>query len=851
MFITVNFGESQIFLNSLCYRYLLRSTFRCNMRIHLNLNMEFLTLKEWKKANIADLSKIKTEEDVKNHVILPYLNYLGYSTNLMRFENSMDVQAGTKSIKVKSDIEIAINGNIEVVLDTKAPTIPLKDKQILQSISYAKLVSTPPAIYAIVSNGSEIAVTNIYSGKRIDSIPPYSQLLSDISRTRKKELSKIEIREVSSLLLTLGNIDELYKIINTCKGIIEKRGLIRSDQSFKEMTKILLVKMNEEKRAKGGETNRFQYEIISQLASAHSISFLDEFKLLFQEAIQTYPIYSDSEVAFIINDDSCLIEVVKNLEPWSFLGTGDDIKGAVYEIFLKSTLRGDFDQYFTPREIVDFMVKFADPKIDDIILDPACGSGGFLIQSFLYVNQKITNSPFSAVESKKKFQNLIDKCLWGGEADEDLHVLAKINLIMHGDGYNNIYQGDSLRNDSIPNDKFNLILTNPPFTLPYTFTDVLNKYELGENRQSQELDLLFVEKCIKALDASSGGEIYIVLPEGLLNLASYNYFRSWLLSKCYITLVCSLPEGAFIPFGKSVSKTAILGLRKKNELETNKPNYAFLCSPKEIGYECGKSTYKIKDSNDLPIFLQSISEYFEGIRITENEGEYGWIPQDEINFYRIDANYLLNKIDLERLHKSFPNLQRLDRICRFKHESFSPRKENKYSYLEIPDVSPTTGVISNIRVLQGNEIGSSFYTASGGDLAYCRINPRKNRVFIIPEGLPDVLISKEAYIIDLIENEFINSKFVLAAILQSDLVRSQLVRLATGSSSSRARVQEDDFLKAVFIPIPDRQTQNLIHRKMKKMLSEYWKAAQSFLDDFIDCQKKLLSDVDKNKLRSI
>lgn len=813
--------------------------------------MEVLTLSEWRKTNITDVSKIKTEEDVKAHIILPYLNYLGYPTEMMRFENSMDVQAGTKSIKVKSDIEIAVNGNIEIVLDAKAPNIALGDKQILQSISYAKLVSTPPAIYAIVCNGFDIAVTNIYSGKRVSVIPTYSQLLSDISRTRKKQLSEIEIREVSSLLLTLNNIDELYKIINTCKNIIEKRGLIRSDQSFKEMTKILLVKMNEEKRAKSGATNRFQFDIISQLAGAHSISFLEEFKLLFQEAIQTYPIYSDKEVNILINDDNCLIEVVKNLEPWSFLGTGDDIKGAVYEIFLKSTLRGDFDQYFTPREIVDFMVKFADPKIDDIILDPACGSGGFLIQSFLYVNQKIINSPFSSVESKKKFQNLIDKCLWGGEADEDLHVLAKINLIMHGDGYNNIYQGDSLRNPKIPNDKFNVILTNPPFTLPYSFTDVLNNFELGENKQSQELDILFVEKCVKALDATAGGEIYIILPEGLLNLNSYNYFRQWLLSKCFVTLVVSLPEGAFIPFGKSVSKTCILGLRKKNSDESNRPDYAFLCSPREIGYECGKSSYKAKQLNDLPVFLSSASEYFQGIRTTDNGGEYGWISQDEINAYRIDANYLLNKIDLERLHQSFPNLQRLDKVCHFIHESFSPKNGHQYLYLEIPDVSPTTGVVSNIRILNGEEIGSSFYMAKGGDLAYCRINPRKNRVFIIPEGLSNVLISKEAYLLELIENDFIESKYVLAAILQSDLVRSQLVRLATGSSSSRARVQEDDFLKAVFIPIPNKAIQNKIHKKMKKNLADYWKTAQSFLADFIDCQKELLSEIDIKQIRSI
>ena len=453
-----------------------------------------MTIKEWTSSNITNFSnKIKTEEDVKIHIVLPYLSSLGFNQSNMKFENSMPVQAGTKKITVQSDIEVEEGNNVEVVIDVKAPNISLNEKEILQSISYAKLVSTPPALYAIVTNGIDIITTNIYTGKKTSEIPTRSELIRDISRTRKKSLSQIEIREVKSLMLTLNNSDELYKIIKKCKDLIEKRGLIRSDQSFKEMTKILLVKMNEERRAKNGQTNRFQKEILNKLAKADDVTVYDEFLNLFQEALIAYPIYTNKSESIRITDHECLLKVIEELEPWSFIGTGDDIKGAVYEIFLKSTLRGDFDQYFTPREIVDFIVKFADPKIGDKILDPACGSGGFLIQSFLYVNQKIIDAPLSEVDSKLKFKELIDKCLWGGEADEDLHVLAKINLIMHGDGYNNIYQGDSLSSPMLPDNYFNLILTNPPFTIPYTFKDILNNYEMGFNKESQELDILFVE----------------------------------------------------------------------------------------------------------------------------------------------------------------------------------------------------------------------------------------------------------------------------------------------------------------------------------------------------------------------
>lgn len=605
--------------------------------------------------------------------------------------------------------------------------------------------------------------------------------------------------------------------------------------------------MKKEER-KNGDTNRFQIDILKRLAKADDTTPYEVFLNLFSQAKQSYPIYTNPNEGINISDEKCLLSVVEKLEPWSFLGTGDDIKGAVYEIFLKSTLRGDFDQYFTPREIVDFVVKFANPNIGDKILDPACGSGGFLIQSFLYVNQKIINSPLSEVQRRIIFEELIDKCLWGGEADEDLHVLAKINLIMHGDGYNNIYQGDSLRNEKILDNHFDLVLTNPPFTIPYAFDDVLNQFELGIGRESQELDMLFVEKCVRSL--KENGELYIVLPEGLLNLPSYQYFREWIMSKCYITLSVSLPEGAFIPFGKSVSKTAILGLRKRNLSNDNKPEYVFLGTVSAVGYEVGKSTYKPIEYNDLLEFTFSQSSgVFQDIRTTKSGGEYVWLKQEDVTSYRIDSQYLINSVDIKAIHTKFSNLQRLDKVCSIENNSIKPLAEQEYYYLEIPDVSPDTGTISNIRKLKGDEIGDSFNVAKGGDIAYTRINPRLNRVFIIPDEIEEVLISKEAYVLSLHNESMIISNYVLAAILQSELVKSQLIRLATGSSSSRARIQQDAFLNSVFIPIPDLATQRKIHRNMSKTYNDYWDASQKFLKNYTECQKALLTDIDINNIR--
>lgn len=812
-------------------------------------------LKQWIMENIADFNvSIYSEEDMKIKVLLPYLKSLGYSDQELRFENGIDVQIGTKKTKVYSDVEVLINGKVEMVIDAKKPCRALSEKDLLQVVSYAKLVSTPQAMYGVVCNGVDCITTDTYTGKRSMEIPTRPQLIRAVDKAKKPVLKDVDIREVESVLFTLHNSKELYKVIQDCKDVIERRALIRSDQSFREMTKILLVKMNEERRVRSAEgNNRFNIDYISSRARLNEVDEIVIFKELFEDAKSKYPnIYTDAGEQINITDNLCICHIIKNLEPFSFLGTGDDIKGTVYEIFLKSTLRGEFDQYFTPREIVEFMVKCADPNIGDIILDPACGSGGFLIQAFNYVNAKINASNASEVENNNKFKTLIDKCLWGHEADYDLHVLAKINLIMHGDGWNNIYQGDTLSSDKLPDNYFDVVLANPPFTIPYSFKDILQKYELGIDKETEELDILFVEKSLKVL--KEGCDLYIVLPEGLLNNKKYLYFRDWLLSKADLLMSVSLPEGAFIPFGGSVSKTCILGVRKKSKDSSYiRPQYVFLGKVKEVGYEVGKKNYRPHSKNDFAEFQYMMNEIFEGLQYTSNGAECGWIEQKKILSYRIDANYLLNKIDRKSMQTQYGKVVPLKEVCSIENDSVTVKDDVEYYYLEVPDISPQTGTITNIRRVMGKEIGDSFHKFYAGDILFTRINPRISRVAIVPDIDDYGLVSKEVYRIVYKENEYIKSenKYVICALLQNENVTRQIVRLSTGSSSSRARVQVEDLLNDVYIPVLDEKKQKKISDSIYNSTKRIWNQAQKLLQTYEENQRLLGSEINKNDFRGI
>ncbi len=135
---------------------------------------------------------------MKVKVLIPYLESLGYSIDEMRFENSIEVTVGSKTTKVASDIEILIEGAPQIVIDAKTPRRTLSDKDVLQAVSYAKLVKTPAASFGFASNGIDLMGMNAIDGSAAYEIPTKSELLAGLQRRRPKKLSEIALHEVRS-----------------------------------------------------------------------------------------------------------------------------------------------------------------------------------------------------------------------------------------------------------------------------------------------------------------------------------------------------------------------------------------------------------------------------------------------------------------------------------------------------------------------------------------------------------------------------------------------------------------------------------------------------------------------------
>ena len=809
-------------------------------------------------AHQAETGKpVEKEEVFKIEVLRPLLFDLGYAAGEIEWAVTIpDVQVGTRRVSPEADVVVSIGGEPLLVIDSKNPKNTLAERDVIQAVSYAKLIGTPPAVYAVATSGVSTVCVNVFTGARSGGIPTRDQLTRDRDKYRQRTFTEVELREARSTLITLMSTGDLQDVIARCKGAIEKNAGIRSDESFREMTKVLLVKMAEEKRTTDDppQPNRFNREWFDAWVKTNvgrggtHVKALAE---LFTDACRRYPqVYDDDRRELRIADDECVRLLVGWIEPFSMLGTGDDIKGQVYEVFLKGTLRGEFDQYFTPREVVDFMVGFADPEIGDVILDPACGSGGFLIQAFNRVCRKIADAYASPKDRQEKFDHLVQKCLWGQETDYDLHVLAKINLIMHGDGWNNVKQGDTLKTDLLPADHFDVVLMNPPFTIPYADPEVLAGYDAAAGKHQQELDILFVNEAIRRL--KPGKMLYTVLPEGMVNLSKYREFREWLLGQGDVVMSVSLPEGAFIPFGTSVSKTCVLGVRKKGK--GTPPAECFVGRALFVGFKTGKKKYVRIEKNNLGEFLDASQSHFAGVRECEGLGECGWVRASSVTPARFDGGYLLNAMARDDLMTDFEMVVPLSEACEVRNIVARPRagKGKTYRYFDVPAIGVQTGSLTNVRTKSGGEFGGQMHRVSEGDLLFVRINPRQNRVLVVPEGVgDDVLVSAETHRLVLKEGGPFKSKGALAAVMRTERVVRQASRIGTGGSSSRSRVQPVDLLAEVFVPVPSEAVQSRLAEIETAAGRDLLSASRQFLARREESGKLLGDDFSANDLGRI
>ena len=290
--------------------------------------------------------------------------------------------------------------------------------------------------------------------------------------------------------------------------------------------------------------------------------------------------------------------VVGYLESVNLGETDLDSKGRAFETFMGSFFRGNFGQYFTPREIVKFIVDVLPIEHDSKVLDTSCGSGGFLLYALNKVRNKATELYPNYLKDIRQhdrwfkyWHDFAEKNLYGIEISEQISRAAKMNMIIHDDGHTNVITSDGLvsdetiiaktNNQGFKYGTFDFIITNPPFgsTVRQSEQAYLKTYQLGKKeedwlavatppqntRDGQSTEVLFIEQDYKFL--KEGGYLAIVLPDGILTNSSMQYVRTQIEDWFRIVAVVSMPQTAFMANGAGV-KSSVLFLKKWTKKES-------------------------------------------------------------------------------------------------------------------------------------------------------------------------------------------------------------------------------------------------------------------------------------------
>lgn len=772
------------------------------------------------------------EEEIKVHLVLPWLESLGYKREFMEFEKTIKINEGRKTKSIFADIVVYTDKKLEtplIVVDTKSPSEILSKEGRDQVISYARLLPKIAPI-AVLTNGTNIQVYQTLDKSRLKELPKRKEILNDfVSAVLSKNIQEVLRLEATKELFTIDDVSTFKDLLKKCHNIIRNNEGYDPIQAFDELSKILFAKMYEEQYNKS--SNRFTSEIYEKTLKELNVNIVQQ---QFSE-IQKVKGFRDlfPENTTIKLKDRTIKDIVSIFESYDLTLTNFDVKGEAFEYFLGDTFTGGLGEYFTPRNVVEFIVEAISPKIGEKIVDPFCGTGGFLIYAFEKVSEKIRLNDFSDEEKAKWKKVLSDESLFGTDWKARTSQACKMNMIVHGDGNTGVFQHDGFKNveGKIFEEKFDICFTNPPFGANETDKEILNAFTLGDGRSSQSREILAIERCLNLVKKGTG-IVAFVLPDGILNGDRNAYVREFIQRESKVLAVIGLNKETFQGYSASV-KTSVVILKRKEEPSDEISNEVFMAVCTNTGYA---PTGLQITGNQLPDILFDFKNFikdkkqdhlFKYSKIVKIDSQTSrldaerYIPVHEdstIELPNIVSENLLNEIDI--LAKQIVNIQKsmqkvfdksefdfvkADKIFTPVKNVISIKADEEYERLGVSGKGngvfkkePASGSIIKAKRLNQVKAGWFVYSrlfAHNGSFAYTT-NETAGGVF--SGEFPTFTLKFDKY-----EKEDLLE--YLAFYFVSPQVIALINRLTTGSTKeSRARFKEDQFLK-LYAPIPKKE----------------------------------------------
>jgi type I restriction enzyme M protein len=535
-----------------------------------------------------------------------------------------------------------------VVIDKKGSKATAKKMQAFDQL-LESLSADHGAVYGVWTNGE----LQTFRGAHWNEDTLQWDILPELTDFPAPHETLDDLNDATRRPLRLATKEGLVRTFKHCHDYLYGNQQMRGDKAFWQLLYLIFAKIYDEQNS----LRRFFVGATEAHDEAGQKRVSKRIKDLFDEVkAQGFDDVFDETDRIELNPRA-LAYIAGQLGRYSFLGTEADAKGLAYESIISTTLKRERGQFFTPRNVIEMMVRMMNPGPDDKVLDPACGSGGFLVVVLHHVRRRLLEAigahPDHPVPSELKaieadLRDYARAHIFGIDADSDLRKAARMNMIMNNDGHGNIYSFNSLEfgvedrgvaemqaflDRDAGHEEFDFVFANPPFgaKIPIKDPKVLKAFDLGHNwelagdtwvkngvQKSVPPEILFIEGCFKFLKPGTG-KMAIVLPNGVLGNPGNDKeaVRAWMLRNMELIASVDLPGEAFLPQVSVQASCVFLRRRDPDELRmagSTGPEQGpvFMAIAEKVGHDRrGKTvTERGPDGREL-IYVDEVLERFE------------------------------------------------------------------------------------------------------------------------------------------------------------------------------------------------------------------------------------------------
>ncbi|MBI3652190.1 MAG: N-6 DNA methylase [Acidobacteria bacterium] len=652
--------------------------------------------------------------------------------------------------------------------------------------------------------------------------------------------------------------DSLLRLFEEIHNYIYANDGLSPQQTLEEMVKLLFVKIVDETA-----NTRLFHISNSQLHNLALHHQADEFQRhiyeLFSRVKQSFSDVFDGDEKIHLSVNALAFTVSK-LQNILLTESSSDAKGLALQKFLASRDKEGRGQFFTPEPIVDFCVQMMQPQPSEKIIDPACGSGGFLLSALRYLQHNFPEADTGA---------LVREHLFGLDISKSIARIAKMKLLLEANGQVNIVRANALGNsldalwslfhfDNQAKQNFagfDVVLTNPPFGTggKITGATMLSQYDLAHKwtkvddrfyktptlLNGQVAEILFIERCLALL--REGGRLGVVLPNGHFENSSLGYVRDFIKQKAKVLAVIRLPQEAFIPFGTGV-KTSLLFLEKTTTAPTAS-HQVFFGRVEKLGYQGNKNGTPVfrkdefgkvmKDQAGAALldedFTALAQDYrqFQQHNLHSNEGSFA-LPCEDLNgrfdydFYAPENRRLLSELK----ERNAVRLAEVAEIVKTKSDVFA-HPEAMVEYVELSDVNTHAGELINSTTYAAHQLPSrASYELQVGDIitavAGNSVGTRKHATALVSEEFAGCICTNGFRVL----RNFVVNPYYLLYYFRSEFFLRQMLMYRTGAAIPS--IADSDFA-SLLIYLPEPHHVAAIGQRMQKAFT-LRREAQSAMD---------------------